>query len=511
MFMHPHGPCGGFVPREWQNEFREDYFDHLGRHRGHDPKGQHTYCLYAGTGSGKTKAAAWIVSELLNTEAVNQVVFVCPNRTIIDKTKEDFREYMDIDLGVFDAARKRDYGVNSIQQGYATTYQSVFERASDHARLCARKRGIVIFDEVHHLGDESAWGKAAVAAFGSMRNVLCLTGTPYRPDNSTIPFVTYESSPGSDLWRFKPDFTYNLGRAVADGVCRDPHIHFTYGNVKCQLEEHEPARLVSFDETDVDDRWAAARRRGAAAHGSTLRTAILEKGLGESKRDGRRTMIFVGGDRRKGGLVPTEDAMYRLPEELKRLGYSESDYEVVVGETPGAARKLNNFGRTSKSILISVDMVSEGVDIPQLSAAIFLTNETALQTTVQRIGRVLRLMGPDDPHKTANIYMFADPDLIALEKDLRHEIKQERKLATERKAAKERATGDQDCRFRPMAIGVGDADHRVVAVRGKHYLRSKVEALRDDLVRRGAPVTEAYLMALLKLEELEDRNVDGAA
>jgi superfamily II DNA or RNA helicase len=50
-----------------------------------------------------------------------------------------------------------------------------------------------------------------------------LSGTPFRSDNSPIPFVSYDES-GFGL----ADYSYSYSRAVEEGVCR-PTAFFTYG------------------------------------------------------------------------------------------------------------------------------------------------------------------------------------------------------------------------------------------------------------------------------------------
>ena len=43
------------------------------------------------------------------------------------------------------------------------------------------------------MGDEAAWGRSAVEAFGAARFRLLLSGTPFRTDDTPIPWVTYDA------------------------------------------------------------------------------------------------------------------------------------------------------------------------------------------------------------------------------------------------------------------------------------------------------------------------------
>ena len=115
---------------------------------------------------------------------------------------------------------------------------------------------------------------------------------------------------------------------------------------------------------------------------------MLRDALAECREQGRKVIIFLGGDS-SSGVVPTEDATELLPAELRELGYDENDWDVVWGDDQKSQQKIDDFGKSDKWILISINMVSEGTDIPQISAAIFLTVVTAKLSVWQRIGRAV--------------------------------------------------------------------------------------------------------------------------
>ncbi len=77
---------------------------------------------------------------------------------------------------------------------------------------------LVIFDEIHHAGAESAWGIAAQQAFlAAATRILSLSGTPFR---SRDPIVFIETRDGRSV----TNDTYPSGEALADGVCRPLHL-----------------------------------------------------------------------------------------------------------------------------------------------------------------------------------------------------------------------------------------------------------------------------------------------
>ena len=88
-----------------------------------------------------------------------------------------------------------------------------------HRVRTENRKTLVVFDEIHHGGDAKSWGEAIREAFDDATRRLALTGTPFRSDDSAIPFVTYEPD-GDGLMRSPADHTYGYSDALADGVVR---------------------------------------------------------------------------------------------------------------------------------------------------------------------------------------------------------------------------------------------------------------------------------------------------
>lgn len=74
---------------------------------------------------------------------------------------------------------------------------------------------------------------------------------------------------------------------------------------------------------------------------------------------------------------------------FKEVGYSA---EVVLGETPGPIRdkRIKDFRAGRLSFLFTVDVFSEGVDIPEINLVLFLRPTESLTVFLQQLGRGLR-------------------------------------------------------------------------------------------------------------------------
>src|SRR5258708_32609849 len=80
-----------------------------------------------------------------------------------------------------------DGALSADMHGIVTTYQQV--AMSVPALRVLAQGALVILDELHHGGEERAWGDAFRASFGGALRRLCLSGTPFRGHARPFPFV----------------------------------------------------------------------------------------------------------------------------------------------------------------------------------------------------------------------------------------------------------------------------------------------------------------------------------
>src|SRR6202011_1604975 len=91
--------------------------------------------------------------------------------------------------------------------GVLVTYAQVASHPTLHRGRTEQRKTLVIFDEIHHGGDVKPWGAATPDAPGAAPPRLALTATPFRTDDTPIPFVA--STSGSDgVVRSQADHTY---------------------------------------------------------------------------------------------------------------------------------------------------------------------------------------------------------------------------------------------------------------------------------------------------------------
>jgi hypothetical protein len=97
--------------------------------------------------------------------------------------------------------------------GIVTTCQQVATGDTAGQLRSLAVGAFVILDEVHHAGDDQAWGDNIRRAFELADRRLCLSGTPFRSDTAAIPFVRYVATAEGLL--AVADYTYSYARRCA--------------------------------------------------------------------------------------------------------------------------------------------------------------------------------------------------------------------------------------------------------------------------------------------------------
>lgn len=273
--------------------------------------------------------------------------------------------------------------------GIVTTYQQVATAAPQLRRVASR--GLVILDEVHHAGDDLAWGDGISEAFGEADRRLSLSGTPFRSDDAKIPFLQYTGG------QVVPDIEYGYGEALKDGRVVRPVFFPSFGG---HMEWTAPdGALLSATFDDPLPRSLANQRLRAAL---SLDGEWLPAVLGHAHKQLLELRV-----RRPeaAGLVIARDqnhaqAIARLLRERFQVRAT-----VAVSEDTEASDKISKFAASNDPWIVAVRMISEGVDIPRLRVGVFATTTTTELFFRQAVGRIVRFTGG-----RGRAYMFVPDD-----------------------------------------------------------------------------------------------------
>lgn len=389
--------------REWQREALNDYIG----------TNAPDFLAVATPGAGKTTFALRLASDLLDSGVVERVVVVVPTEHLkVQWANAAHRCGLNLDPTTQNSdglENRSDY------RGAALTYAQVASQPALHRHGVGRWRTLVILDEIHHAGEDKAWGDAVREAFDSAVRRLCLSGTPFRSDDNPIPFVTYDES-----GRSRADFTYGYGRAIRDDVCRQVDFHFYDGEMRWMdagvvtSTANLSAELARGDQSAVMDTALDAQTgwmRGVLQ--------VANRALGELREEvpdaGGLVIAYRGAHARAYAAILRE-----ITGEEPTVVLSEDGREANAG--------IEAFSRSNGRWLIAVRMVSEGVDVPRLAVGVYATKTKTEMFFRQAVGRFVR-RGPDEEH-SALVFAPALPGLrvmaAQIELEIQHEIDRER-------------------------------------------------------------------------------------
>jgi superfamily II DNA or RNA helicase len=215
--------------RAWQQQFLAQF----------SSSRQTDFLLVATPGAGKTRAACHAAAVV----GAEQVVVVTPTVAL----RSQWADAADaVGLHLNPRWRNADGTWPRGVDGVVVTYQQVAAAPDLFAHHLARPT-FVVFDEIHHAGDQASWGMALRAAFDGAPRRLALSGTPFRSDARAIPFVRYDEER-----RCAPDFVYGYGQAVGDAVCRPLAFRLLDATLRWRVGEQQTIAAFA-DELEPQD------------------------------------------------------------------------------------------------------------------------------------------------------------------------------------------------------------------------------------------------------------------
>jgi superfamily II DNA or RNA helicase len=356
------------------------------------------FLAVATPGAGKTTFALRVAAELLNDHTVQAVTVVTPTEHLKTQWAAAAAQCgIALDPAFSNAAARtsRDY------TGVAVTYAQVAAHPMLHRARTEARRTLVVLDEVHHAGDAKSWGDAVREAFEPATRRLSMTGTPFRSDDSPIPFVTYAPD-GAGVLRSSADHAYGYGDALRDRVVR-PVLFLAYsGEMRWRTSAGDEV-AATLGEQLTPDAVAAAWRTALDPKGEWIPTVL-------QAADQRLSLV------RKempdaGGLViaSTQETARAYAALLRRI--TGQAPVVVLSDDPKASARIARFGASNDRWLVAVRMVSEGVDVPRLAVGVYATSVATPLFFAQAVGRFVRAR---TRRETASVFLPSVPTLMAL-------------------------------------------------------------------------------------------------
>jgi len=377
--------------RKWQQEALDSFL----RAKPRD------FMAVATPGAGKTTFALTLASKLVEDRTVQRIIVVVPTEHLKHQWSDSAKRFgLSLDPNFTNSS-----AVNASYDGIVVTYAQVGMHPFKHHAIASARRTLVILDEIHHAGDSKSWGDGVYEAYNDVEHRLALTGTPFRSDDSQIPFVRYVED-GEGHLVSEADYTYGYSHALADGVVR-PVVFLAYSGEaqwKDSAGEEYSARL---GEPLNAEQTARAWRTALDPKGDWIAAVLTAAHT--------RLMKIRANMPDAGGLViatnkTTARAYAKILETL-----SNTPVTVVLSDEPGASDRIDEFSASQDEWMVAVRMVSEGVDVPRLSVGVYATSASTPLFFAQAIGRFVRSRMPGE---SASVFLPSVPVLLRLAEEM---------------------------------------------------------------------------------------------
>lgn len=384
--------------RQWQREAISKALTWLT-----EGKQDKRFLINAAPGAGKTICASVLAKHLLELGEVERVIVIAPRLEVVRQWAEEFKLVTGRHMSKVTGSDSEieDYGSD-----LCATWAAIQGLLDGFQQVCSANKTLLICDEHHHAAVEAAWGIGAEGAFSDARYSIILSGTPIRSDGKEPVWFAYDSEGSID---HPDDGTYTLtyGQAVDLNYCRPITFHRHEGHFSVKLADGDDIAVSSTGNSALSKELKRVRGLQEALDfyklactpkylaGNTTpdiksyQGSMLEWGI--SKLDDLRNSVPNAGGLVIAPNIKVAEYMSALLEEM------DAEKPILVhSDMANAQERIAAFKNTKKKWLVSVAMISEGVDIKRLRVLVYLPYAKTELAFRQAMGRVVRTLGPED-------------------------------------------------------------------------------------------------------------------
>ncbi|KXO92243.1 restriction endonuclease subunit R [Tsukamurella pulmonis] len=307
--------------------------------------------VYLATGLGKTVVAGSIAADWLDRDPSAKILVIAHGGPLVDQLEKSMWPFIPKDIPT------QMIGQGEHRDDLSGVTFAVLPTAHDYVERGYRP-DLVIVDEVHHVGETGFYAHIIEMLDGVPR--LGVTATPWRGDRFDIEVMF-----GEPVVRM----------SIADGIRRGYLAQVDY-------------QLLA---DDID--WEFVKE--ASAHSYTIKD--LNRRLFIPERDEaiieRLTKVW-NSTRTPRGMVfcQTIEHAERFAERLREYSAWRGVETIHNGMTKRERQqRLVQFRAGQTELLVSVDLLNEGIDVPDVNIIVFARVTHSRRIFIQQLGRGLRL------------------------------------------------------------------------------------------------------------------------
>ena len=332
------------------------------------------------TGSGKTVIGIAAIEDLGTPTLV-----VVPTIDLLNQWRRELETEFDVPVGQLGGGQQR------VEDLTVSTYDSAYLRADE----LGDRFGLVVFDEVHHLGGE---GYRDVARLLAAPARMGLTATFERPDGA---HEVVEELVGP-----------LVHRVAVDDLAGEHLAAYDIKRIEVWLTPEEREVYECHQETFTDYLVQSGIRMQS---GSDYQELVKRSGNDPEAREAllakqRAREVMMNAERKVTELADILDR-HREDRIIVFTAYTDLVYRLserflipaITHETGAEERRqiLERFRRGEYSRVVTANVLDEGVDVPDANVAVVLSGSGSEREFTQRLGRILR---PKDDGGRAILY-----------------------------------------------------------------------------------------------------------
>jgi superfamily II DNA or RNA helicase len=321
------------------------------------------------TAAGKTFIALKAIEHLKV-----QTLIVVPTLDLIDQWKKRIKDLFNLEAGIVGG------GESTLRMVTVTTYDSAYI----HAEQLGNKFKLLIFDEVHHL-----------ASTGYMQ-IGEMYVAPYRMGLT----ATYERADQRHnlLLQLVGDLVYSVGVEDLAGEHLSP---YTFEKISVELTPQE--QQIYESQMSLFRSFVQQRRiilRSAVDFQKFIMTTGRDPKAREALLARNRAVKVAVNSEAKLNVLALQLENYRKEKILIFTLHNDLVYRIslrflipaITYQTSREERReiLSNFGSGRYHVVVTSQVLDEGVDVPDASVGLVLGGTGSNREYVQRLGRLLR-------------------------------------------------------------------------------------------------------------------------
>ena len=389
-----------------------------------EKKQDHRFLINAAPASGKTICASVIAEKLIAMDEIDRVIVIAPMNEVVRQWSS---EYKFVTKRHMSKVTSSDSDISDFGVDLCATWHSVQGLLDGFQQVCRSSRTLIICDEHHHAAISAAWGVGADGAFSNAKYVLVLTGTPIRSDGDEMVWFAYTEKGKIDHPE-EGTYTLTYGEAVELGYCRPITFHRHWGQYNVEIEKGETIVVEGNKDAEIPKNLKRVSGIQQALEFYQLACKPKYKNDGVT-HDIEDTNTYQASMLEK-AITKLDEVKYTMPNagglviapNIEVAGYMAGLLNTLTGEKPELVHSklpntsdiIDRFRNSEKNWIVSVGMVSEGVDIKRLRVLVYLPNAKTELFFRQAMGRIVRTSNEND-NSFANVIMPTDKtfDLFA--------------------------------------------------------------------------------------------------